>query len=132
MLFRECLAAITAVGLHPGLGFYHQPRSAAPPLVLDLMELFRVPLVDMSVVGAVNRLSFDCDEDFEEKGGHVWLSQPGKTKAIELFERRKQETWRHSVIGYSLSYARMIELEVRLLEKELSGEGRLFARFRLR
>jgi len=132
MLYREVLAAILAVGLHPGFGIYHQPRSAAPPLVLDLMELFRVPLVDMAIVGAINRLSFDADADFEERAGHIWLSQAGKAKATELFERRKQETWRHSVVGYSLSYARMIELEVRLLEKDLSGEGQLFARFRLR
>lgn len=132
MLYRECLSAIVSVGLHPGLGTYHQPRSAASPLVLDVMELFRVPLVDMAVVGAVNRDSFDADRDFEERGRQVWLTQSGKAKATELFERRKQETWKHSVVGYSLSYARMIELEVRLLEKEYSGEGQLFARFRLR
>jgi len=132
MLYRECLSAIVAVGLHPGLGIYHQPRSAASPLVLDVMELFRVPLVDMAVVGAVNRDTFDADQDFEERGRQVWLTQNGKAKATELFERRKQETWKHSVVGYSLSYARMIELEVRLLEKEYSGEGQLFARFRLR
>lgn len=132
MLYRECLAAIAAVGLHPGVGFYHRPRSAAPPLVLDLMELFRVPLVDMAVVGALNRRAFDADTDFEQRGRQVWLSQQGRAKAIELFERRKQDEWKHSVVGYSLSYARMIELEVRLLEKELSGEAQLFARFRLR
>jgi CRISPR-associated protein Cas1 len=96
------------------------------------MELFRVPLVDMAVVGALNRGTFDADADFEERGHHVWLSQSGKAKAIELFERRKQETWKHSVVGYSLSYGRMIELEARLLEKEYCGEGQLFARFRLR
>jgi CRISPR-associated protein Cas1 len=132
MLYRECLSAIVAVGLHPGLGIYHQPRSAASPLVLDVMELFRVPLVDMAVVGAVNRDTFDAERDFEERGHQIWLTQSGKAKATEVFERRKQETWKHSVVGYSLSYARMIELEVRLLEKEYSGEGQLFARFRLR
>lgn len=132
MLYRECLSAIVAVGLHPSIGFYHQPRSAASPLVLDMMELFRVPLVDMALVGAVNRDSFNCDSDFEERGNQIWLTQSGRAKATEIFERRKQETWRHSVVGYSLSYARMIELEVRLLEKEFSGEGRLFAQFRLR
>jgi CRISPR-associated protein Cas1 len=36
------------------------------------------------------------------------------------------------VLGYSLSYVRAIELEVRLLEKEWSGEAGLFARSRLR
>jgi hypothetical protein len=42
------------------------------------------------------------------------------------------DRWRHPVTRYSLSYARLLELEVRLLEKEWSGEPGLFARMRLR
>jgi CRISP-associated protein Cas1 len=49
-----------------------------------------------------------------------------------FLERRKADVWRHDVVDYSLSYAGMIELEVRLLEKEWMGEGGLFARLRLR
>ena len=62
----------------------------------------------------------------------VWLSDPGRKKAIGLFEDRLQETWKHPVLNYSLSYARTIELEARLLEKEWTGEPGLFARSRLR
>ena len=36
------------------------------------------------------------------------------------------------MLDYSLSYARTVELEVRLLEKEWTSEGGLFARARLR
>lgn len=132
MLYREVLAAVIAVGLHPGMGFYHQPRSSAHALVLDLMELFRVPLVDMAVVAAVNRRTFDPIEDFRRAPGQVLLSDTGRRKVIEAIERRKTDEWRHSVVGYSLSYARLIELETRLLEKEWLGEGGLFAKFRLR
>ena len=132
MLYREVLQAIIAVGFHPGVGFYHRPRSAAHTLVLDLMELFRVPLIDMAVVAALNRRTFDAVADFDEIPGRVLLNERGRKKAIEVIERRKADTWRHSVVGYSLSYARMIELEARLLEKEWMGEGGLFARFRLR
>jgi len=132
MLYREVLQAVVAVGLHPGVGFYHRPRSAAHTLVLDLMELFRVPLIDMALVAALNRRTFDPDTDFNELPGRVLLSDRGRRKVIEIIERRKADTWRHSVVGYSLSYARLIELEARLLEKEWMGEGGLFARFRLR
>ena len=132
MLYREVLQAIIAVGLHPGVGFYHQPRSAAHPLALDIMELFRGPLVDMSVLAALNRRTFDADADFAETPGRVLLSETGRRKAIEIIERRKTDEWRHNVIGYSLSYARLIELEARLLEKEWTEHGGLFARMRLR
>jgi hypothetical protein len=59
MLYREVLTAIIAVGLHPGVGFYHQPRSSAHTLALDLMELFRVAIVDMALIAAINRRTFD-------------------------------------------------------------------------
>ncbi|HPZ10048.1 MAG TPA: CRISPR-associated endonuclease Cas1 [Candidatus Eremiobacteraeota bacterium] len=38
------------------IGFFHTLRSSAYPLVMDLMELFRVPLWDMVVIGSLNRL----------------------------------------------------------------------------
>lgn len=132
LLLNEVVAAIRSVGLEPALGLYHTPRSSAPPLALDLMELFRVPLVDMPVVAAINRGQWDADADFVETGAKVWLSEAGRRKFIEVFERRKGEEWKHSAVGYSLSYGRMIELEARLLEKEWSGSPGLFATFRLR
>lgn len=132
LLYRDVLQAIMAVGLEPAFGFFHRPRSAAHPLALDLMELFRVPLWDMPLVASVNRLQWGADADFTCAGKQVWLSDSGRKKAIEVYERRKEDRWKHPVTGYSLSYARLIELEARLLEKEWAGEPGLFARMRLR
>jgi len=132
LLMKDVLNAILVVGLDPSLGFYHQPRSQAHPLALDLMELFRVPLVDLPVIASINRRQWDEGDDFAIAGQQVWLSPDGRKKLIAIYERRKQDHWKHPVIGYSLSYARLIELEVRLLEKEWMGEGGLFARMRLR
>lgn len=132
LLYRDVLQAIMAVGLEPAFGFFHRPRSAAHPLVLDLMEIFRVPLWDMPLVASVNRLQWNVEEDFTRAGKQVWLSDSGRKKAIEVYERRKEDPWKHPVTGYSLSYARLIELEARLLEKEWAGEPGLFARMRLR
>ena len=142
LLLKDITNAILVVGLDPSLGFYHQPRSQAHPLALDLMELFRVPLIDLPVVASINRRQWDETEDFQIAGQQVWLSDAGRKKFIAIYERRKADTWKHPVIGYSLSYARHLELEVRLLEKEwtekyastaTADEPRgLFARMRLR
>jgi CRISPR-associated protein Cas1 len=96
------------------------------------MELFRVLLWDMVLIGSLNRGQWDPAEDFTLTRAKVWLSDEGRKKAIALFEARLQESWKHSVLNYSLSYARTIELEARLLEKEWSGEPGLFAQSRLR
>lgn len=132
LLYRDCVQSIVTVGLDPTIGFYHQPRSSAYPLALDIMELFRVTLCDMILVGSLNRNQWELEEDFVQAGQQVWLSDEGKKKIISLYERRKQDEWKHPVIGYSLSYDRAIELEVRLLEKEWSGVEGLFALNRIR
>lgn len=132
LLLKDVANAILAVGLDPSLGFYHQPRSQAHPLALDLMELFRVPLVDLPVIASINRRQWDEREDFQIAGQQVWLSDAGRKKFIAIYERRKADRWKHPVIGHSLTYSRLLELESRLLEKEWMGEGGLFARMRLR
>lgn len=132
LLHTAVMRAVLATGLEPSLGFFHTPRSAAYPLVLDLMELFRVPLWDMVLIGSLNRGQWNPDADFAVTKAKVWLSDDGRRKAIGLFEARLDETWKHPVVGYSLSYARTLELEARLLEKEWTGEPGLFARLRLR
>jgi CRISP-associated protein Cas1 len=132
LLLKDVMNAILTVGLEPALGFYHQPRSQAAPLALDLMEIFRVPLVDMIVVASINRQQWEVQEDFEIRGEQVWLSEPGKRKFVALYEQRKQETWKHPVTKYALTYRRLLELEVRLLEKEWMGEGDLFGQLIVR
>ena len=132
LVHTAVMRSVLAAGLEPAFGFFHTPRSAAYPLVLDLMELFRVPLWDMVQVASLNRGQWNPTTDFAVTKAKVWLSDDGRRKAIGLFEARLDESWKHPVLGYSLSYARTIELEARLLEKEWSGEPGLFARMRLR
>lgn len=123
--------AILSVGLDPSFGFMHTPRSAAYPLALDMMDLFRLILWDIPLLGSVNRRQWGKD-DFEITSKQVWLNPDGRRKAIQIYESRKQEKWKHPILQYSLSYARTMELETRLLEKEWSGEPGLFAALRLR
>lgn len=126
LLYSRVLGAIVTVGLDPAIGFFHAPRSAAHPLALDIMELFRVSLVDMPLVGSINRHQWH-EEHFEVTKSRTWLSEAGRRLSIQLFEERLQDSWKHPVLAYSLSYGRAIELEVRLLEKTWLGAPGLFA-----
>ena len=42
-------------GLDPYAGFLHVDRPGKPSLVLDLIEEFRQPIVDKTVIGMVNK-----------------------------------------------------------------------------
>jgi CRISP-associated protein Cas1 len=132
MLQTAVHRAAVAVGLEPAFGFYHRPRTAAPPLVLDVMELFRTTLWEIPLIGSVNRLQWNIERDFSVTPGQIWLSDTGRKTAIGLFEERLEESHKHPHTGQSLTYARMIELELRLLEKEWTGCPGLFARMRVR
>ncbi len=131
LLYKDCVAALLSVGLDPSFGFFHTPRSAAYPLAMDLMELFRIILWDIPVIGSINRKQWK-KEDFDISGKQVWLNTEGRRKAISIYENRKQEKWKHPVLNYSLSYSRTIELEARLLEKEWTAAPGVFAQLRLR
>lgn len=131
LLYRDMMTATLAVGLDPSFGFFHAARSAAYPLALDLMELFRTVAWDMPLVASINRGQWR-EEHVERSRDQVWLSSAGRRLAIDIYEARKRETWKHPVLGYSLSYGRTMELEVRLLEKEWNGTPGLFARMRIR
>ena len=132
-LVQACVErSILTVGLDPAIGFFHTPRTAAPPLVLDLMEPFRTLLWEMPLIGSLNRGQWDPTDDFELRPGHVWLSEAGRRKAIGLFETRLSGTHSHPHATTSLEYARLVELEVRLLEKEWSGSPGLFGALRIR
>ncbi|MFA7197244.1 MAG: type I-MYXAN CRISPR-associated endonuclease Cas1 [Anaerovoracaceae bacterium] len=132
MLYRTVFEAILAVGLEPALGYLHTPRSSAHPLVMDVIELFRVPVWDIVTVSSINRKQWNVESDFAVTKEKVWLSDEGRKKAIVLFERRMQDKWKHPVLDYSLSWQRTMELEVRLLEKEWTDTPGLFARSRIR
>lgn len=131
LLLARIANAVLTCGLDPHLGFYHTDRSAAPPLTLDLMELFRVPLCDMPILGAINRHTWRLT-DFDCSDLGVRLSRNIRTQVIELFERRLDATWKHPATRHSLPYRKVIELEVQLLEKEWSGSEGRFAQVRLR
>ncbi len=132
LLFGLVHRSLIAVGLEPAFGYFHQPRSAAPPLVSDVMELFRTAIWDMTLIGSVNRGMWNAGDLFSETSGQVWLASEGKKQAIGLFEQRLSETFKHPHTGTSVEYARIVELECRLLEKEWSGFPGEFAQMRLR
>ncbi|MCP4421725.1 MAG: CRISPR-associated endonuclease Cas1 [Chloroflexi bacterium] len=55
ILYSQVERAITLAGLDPYAGFVHADRPGKPSLVLDLIEEFRAPVVDRTILGLVNK-----------------------------------------------------------------------------
>jgi len=121
LLVRSWHVALSAVGLDPYLGFYHQPRYGRPALALDVMESFRPLIADSSVLQAINNGEVR-PTDFVRAAGSVNLTPDGRKRFIATFERRMSQEVMHPQLGYRLSYRRLLELQARLLARHLLGE----------
>ncbi len=121
MLTREWTIVLSAVGLDPYRGFYHQPRYGRPALALDMMEPFRPLIADSTVLMAIN-IGEVRPSDFVRAAGSCNLNDSGRKRFISSFERRLQQEVTHPIFGYRISYRRLLEVQSRLLIRYLSGE----------
>lgn len=121
MLTREWHITLSAVGLDPYRGYYHQPRFGRPALALDMMEPFRPLVADSVVLTVINNGEVHGD-DFIRAAGACALSDSARKHFIAAFERRMAQEITHPLFGYSLSYRRLFEVQARLLIRHLTGE----------
>ena len=121
LLTKDMTIACHAVGLDPYLGFYHQPRHGRCGLALDLMEPFRPLIADSAVLFAINTRMV-TPSDFVRAGDSVALTPAGRKGFLRAYETRMDHLATHPLFGYRLSYRRMLELQVRLLARLLTGE----------
>ncbi len=73
--------AVHHAGLDPTLGLLHSGRNGSPGLAFDLMEPFRQPLVDRTVLGLVGRgarLEIRTDGDFRLRSRSILRGAIGR------------------------------------------------------
>lgn len=121
MLIKDCSVALTAAGLDPFVGLYHQPRFGRPALALDLAEEFR-PLVGDSVVLTVVNNGEVSARDFLARAGGIALTNGGRRRVIAAYERRMRSELMHPMFRYRASYRRSLEIQARLLAAVLVGD----------
>ncbi len=121
MLTRHLTIMLASVGLDPYRGFYHAPRYGRPALALDIMEPFRPIVADSVVLSAINTGELGAG-DFVVAATGTALTQAGRRRFVEAFERRLAQETTHPVFGYQLSMRRMLVVQARLLSRFLLGE----------
>lgn len=121
MLTKDLVVTLVGVGFDPYLGFYHQPKYGRPALALDLMEEFRPLVADSVAVGLINNGEVR-PTDFITRAGAVALTDSGRRRVLEAYERRLDTLVIHPRFGYAISYRRIFEVQARLLARFLTGE----------
>ncbi len=121
LLAKELTVTAFAVGLDPYLGFYHRPRFGRPALALDLAEEFRPLIAESVTINLINNGEVR-PSDFIVRAGGVTLTNDGRKKVLAAYERRLDTQVTHPVFGYTVSYRRTLEVQVRMLAAHLMGE----------
>lgn len=121
VLAKDLTIVCHAVGFDPYLGFYHQPRFGRAALPLDLMEPFRPLIADSAVLSAINTRMVTAN-DFIRTGDAVALKPDGRKAFFRAYEQRMDSLVTHPLFGYRVSYRRLLEIQARLLARQLTGE----------
>jgi CRISPR-associated protein Cas1 len=131
LLGAALTTALEVVGLDPYEGFYHADKYGRPALALDLLEEFRAPIADSLAVSLINRRMLKPD-DFETRGGGVWLSRAGLKLYLREFSDRLQATFTHPLAGRPMSYQKCFEVQARQAAKAITGDAPEYRPLRVR
>ncbi len=131
ILTSQIASVLASVGFDPYIGYLHASRYGKPALALDLMEEFRPVIVDSVVLSLLNNHQLE-PKDFHRELNSTLMTETTKRLFLQKFEDRMQETIKHPVFGYTVSYRRCIELQARLLGKYLTDEVEHYTPFGIR
>ena len=81
--------------LDPQVGFLHRIRPGRASLSLDLMEELRPYLVDRLTLSLINTNQLSRKDFVVKESGGVLLTDDGRKKVIDAWQRRKQQTIIH-------------------------------------
>ena len=113
ILMNEVYGKLVAKGLNPYLGFIHQDRENHPALASDLMEEWRMIIVDSTVLSLITGHEIFIDHFRVGEDGGVYLTQEGMKIYMRKLEKKfRQENRYLSYIKTPVSFRRAIESQV--------------------
>lgn len=76
ILYNRILTSITVAGLNPNISYLHKEQKGKPTLVFDLIETFRAPAVDRTIIAiATKHANLKTDKNLIEAGTKTILSK---------------------------------------------------------
>ena len=122
LIRNDCIAALTATGLDPFVGYLHAVRANRPALALDLMEEFRPLIADRLAITLINRKQITTDDFHFREGGTVELTKAGRKSLITAYQTRKKDTVTHPLLNQECPIGQLFLLQARILARHLRGD----------
>lgn len=99
LITHDCAAALETVGLDPYVGFMHTDRPGRMSLALDLVEELRGVYADRFVLQLINKQIIKRNHFVKKESGAVLLTDEGRKKYFEAWQKKKQENLQHPFLG---------------------------------
>lgn len=107
VLLGECVTALRAAGMDPGLGVLHNPQAKRPSLALDLLEEFRPLVADQVVLNAARRNRLNSKHARKDpKGQGILLTKKGREEILKAYEERMLQVVKGSIPDFAGSIRR--------------------------
>ena len=126
LLRNDCIAALTAAGLDPDVGFLHVDRPGRPGLALDLMEEFRTLVADRLVLAVINRQQLAPTSFVTRDGGGVELNADGRKAIVQAYLARKRDEVTHPITETSVRVGQLPFMQAKLLARCLRGDTEIY------
>lgn len=126
ILYTEIEKACVLSGLNPYMGFLHTDRSGKPSMVLDLIEEFRQPVVDKSVITLVSKRIVQENNVKPVENGY-YLDNFSKHKVVGAIVTRLAKVI--PVRNFQHSFSSLIQHQARQVVKFISGETKSYSPF---
>ena len=89
---------------------------------MDLVEEFRAPLCDRFVLSVINKKVID-EHDFEKReNGAVFLTEKGRKRFLENWQKRKAEELKHPFIDQKVEWGALPYVQALLLARYIRGD----------
>ncbi len=126
VLFTEIEKACILSGLDPYMGFLHADRAGKPSMVLDMMEEFRQPVVDRSMITLVSKKVVQKNDLKPVENGY-YLDSFAKHKVVESVVTRLSNITTYK--NFRHSFSSLILQQARAVVRFISGETDLYSPF---
>lgn len=127
LMYTTVLSAIYETNLDPRIGYLHSTNNRGFTLNLDISEIFKPIIVDRVIFSLLNK-NIVTEKDFDENMNGIILNDKGKKKFVEEYNEKLTTTISHKDLGCTVSYKRLIRLELYKLQKYFT-EGEEYKAF---
>ena len=128
LLTRDVTTAIQLAGLDPYLGFFHAVHDGRVSLALDLMEEFRVIIVDRMVLTLLNRRQI-TPADFNYTNNPkrpVLLSDTARKIVLKSYQKQFNTTITHPLAQKKMTYHDALRWQAQLLANVITGQANAY------